>query len=65
MANLAKQSGRSVAEVEGDFLKDIPMDKLGHPDEIAGLIVFLASEAAANMTGTSLTADGGWTKAIA
>lgn len=65
MANLAKQSGRSVAEVEGDFLKDIPMDKLGQPDEIAGLIVFLASEAAANMTGTSLTADGGWTKAIA
>lgn len=65
MANLAEQSGRSVAEVEGDFLKDIPMDKLGHPDEIAGLIVFLASEAAANMTGTSLTADGGWTKAIA
>lgn len=65
MANLAKQSGRSVAEVEGDFLKDIPMDKLGQPDEVAGLLVFLASEAAANMTGTSLTADGGWTKAIA
>lgn len=65
MANLAEQSGRSVAEVEGGFLKDIPMDKLGNPEEVAGLIVFLASEAAANMTGTSLTADGGWTKAIA
>ncbi len=44
---------------------DIPMNRLGEPEEIARLVAFLASEAAANMTGTSLTADGGWTKAIA
>jgi len=65
MENLAKQSGRTVPEVEGDFMKDIPMNRLGDPDEIARLVAFLASEAAANMTGTSLTADGGWTKGLA
>ena len=65
MENLAKQSGRTVPEIEGDFMKDIPMDRLGDPDEIARLVTFLASEAAANMTGTSLTADGGWTKGLA
>jgi len=63
--NLAKQSGRTVPEVEGDFMKDIPMNRLGAPDEVARLVAFLASEAAANMTGTSLTADGGWTKGLA
>jgi NAD(P)-dependent dehydrogenase (short-subunit alcohol dehydrogenase family) len=65
MENLAGQSGRTVPEVEADFMKDIPMNRLGEPEEVARLVAFLASEAAANMTGTSLTADGGWTKAIA
>ncbi|MDJ0951980.1 MAG: SDR family oxidoreductase [Alphaproteobacteria bacterium] len=65
MASLAEQSGRTVAEVEGDFLREIPMDRLGEPDEIARIVTFLASDAAGYATGTSLTADGGWTKAIA
>ncbi len=65
MQNLAASTGRSVADVEGDFMQEIPMARLGEPDEIARLIAFLASDAAANMTGTSVTADGGWTKALA
>ncbi len=65
MQNLAASTGRSVADVEGDFMQEIPMARLGEPDEIARLIAFLASDAAANMTGTSVSADGGWTKALA
>ncbi len=65
MTNLAAASGRGVDEVERDFTNQIPMDRLGAPEEIAGIIAFLASDAAANMTGTSITADGGWTKALA
>lgn len=65
MKNLAKQSGSTVAEVEAGFMKDIPMDRLAEPEEIARTIVYLASDAAANITGTSVTADGGWTKALA
>ncbi|MEQ9447197.1 MAG: SDR family oxidoreductase [Rhodospirillaceae bacterium] len=65
MDNLANSSGRTVADVESDYTAQIPMDRLGQPDEIAKLAVFLASDRAANMTGTYLTADGGWTKGIA
>lgn len=65
MGNLAKSSNRSVAEVESDFTREIPMRRLAEPEEIARVIVFLASDCAANMTGTSITADGGWTKALA
>jgi len=65
MISLAEQSGRSVDEVEGDFVDNIPMNRLGAPEEVARLIAFLASDMAANMTGTSITADGGWTKSQA
>ncbi len=64
MNRLAQSSGRSVAEVENDYASQIPLGKLGEPDDIAGLIVFLASDRAANMIGTAVTADGGWTKGI-
>ena len=65
MRNLAASSGRTVDDIEGDFIGKIPMNRLGEPEEIARLVAFLASDAAANMTGTSLTADGGWTKGLA
>ena len=64
MNRLAQSSGRTVAEVENDYTSQIPLGKLGEPDDIAGLIVFLASDRAANMIGTAVTADGGWTKGI-
>ncbi len=65
MAHMAEQRGATVDEVEAGILKDIPMQRLGEPEELARHIVFLASDAAANMTGTSITVDGGATKALA
>ncbi len=65
MTNLAASAGKPVSEIEAGFLEKIPMDRLGEPEEIARIIAFLASDAAANMTGTSITADGGWTQALA
>jgi 3-oxoacyl-[acyl-carrier protein] reductase len=38
---------------------------VGRPEEIADIIVFLASERAAYLTGTSITADGGMTRSMA
>ncbi|MGI9414134.1 MAG: SDR family oxidoreductase, partial [Hyphomicrobiales bacterium] len=62
MENLARDTGRPVSEAEQDFTADIPMGRFGEPDEIARHVCFLASEAAGYMTGTSITADGGWVK---
>jgi NAD(P)-dependent dehydrogenase (short-subunit alcohol dehydrogenase family) len=44
-----------------DTLKRIKLGRLGQLEDLTGAIVFLASDASALMTGTSLVADGGWT----
>jgi NAD(P)-dependent dehydrogenase (short-subunit alcohol dehydrogenase family) len=44
-----------------DTLSRIPMGKLGELEDIMGAVVFLASPAAAMITGAALTIDGGWT----
>jgi 2-deoxy-D-gluconate 3-dehydrogenase len=38
----------------------IPMNRLGKPEDVAGAAVFLASDAAAYITGQVLAVDGGW-----
>ena len=42
----------------------IPLGRVGTPDEFANLVVFLASERASYITGVSIPVDGGWVKAI-
>jgi NAD(P)-dependent dehydrogenase (short-subunit alcohol dehydrogenase family) len=44
-----------------DVLAKIPMGKLGHVDDVANAVLFLASDASAMITGTSVRVDGGWT----
>jgi NAD(P)-dependent dehydrogenase (short-subunit alcohol dehydrogenase family) len=44
-----------------DFLRQVPLGRLGEPAELGGAIVFLASEASSYMTGAALFVDGGWT----
>jgi acetoacetyl-CoA reductase len=48
------------AEVMNDkILPQIPMGRLGEPDEIAGLVAYLVSEDAGFMTGANLAINGG------
>ncbi len=42
------------------FIARQPMGRLGRPDEIAALAVYLASDQSAYMTGTANVIDGGW-----
>jgi NAD(P)-dependent dehydrogenase (short-subunit alcohol dehydrogenase family) len=46
-----------------DVLSRIPLGRLGRVEDVAAGVVFLASDAAALVTGTSLLVDGGWTAA--
>jgi NAD(P)-dependent dehydrogenase (short-subunit alcohol dehydrogenase family) len=39
----------------------IPMDRIGRPEDVAGAAVFLASDAAAYVTGATIVVDGGLT----
>ena len=44
-----------------DLLSRIPLGRVGDPVDVAGAVVFLASPAAAMVTGATLMIDGGWT----
>ena len=44
-----------------DTLNSIPLGRFAEMSEIASAVVFLASDAASMITGTSLLVDGGWT----
>jgi NAD(P)-dependent dehydrogenase (short-subunit alcohol dehydrogenase family) len=43
------------------FASRVPMGRWGDPDELAGAVLFLASEASSFVTGSMLFVDGGWT----
>ena len=48
-------------ELEAQFLKKIPVGRMAEPVEIASLMLYLATDAAAFITGAALIADGGAT----
>lgn len=60
----AEKSGRSEEEVAADMRASVPMNRFGEAREIASAIAFLASPAAAYITGVSLAVDGGRLKGL-
>ena len=43
------------------MLKEVPIGRLGRPEEIAGAVLWLCSDAATLMVGHALVVDGGYT----
>jgi 2-keto-3-deoxy-L-fuconate dehydrogenase len=59
VADLSKSSHRPVDAVRQDFVDRQPMGRLGTPQEVAALAVFLASDEASYITGQAHLVDGG------
>ncbi|TFG88620.1 MAG: SDR family oxidoreductase, partial [Gemmatimonadales bacterium] len=53
-----KQTGCTREDVLADWAREIPMGRLGDPEELAALILFLMSQRAGYITGQCLVADG-------
>jgi len=51
----------SKPDVAESLLSHVPLHRPGEPDEIASVIVFMASDYASYLTGAVLPVDGGWT----
>ena len=52
---------RERPEFMKEFVAQVPMARLGEPEELGPLAVYLASEASRYMTGATLVIDGGFT----
>lgn len=64
VSSRARASGLTKEAIEREMLAEIPLGRFGEPAEIAAAVAFLASPAAAYITGVSLAVDGGRTSSL-
>mgnify|MGYP001823578794 CR=1 FL=1 len=62
IAKKIEQTGCTREDVLAEWSAEIPMGRLGDPDELAALVTFLMSEPAGYLTGQGIVSDGGWVK---
>jgi 3-oxoacyl-[acyl-carrier protein] reductase len=60
----AERLKRPVEEIHREMTDEIPLGRYGTAEETANLIVFLASERASYITGTTIQIDGGLVRGI-
>lgn len=60
----ARRDGVAPADVLSRFERDVPMKRLGEPEEFAAMAAFLASERASYITAQSIAVDGGWIRGL-
>ena len=57
----SRMSDSSIAQVESSLNAVTPLGRVGHPGELKGVAVFLASDASNYITGQTIVVDGGGT----
>jgi 3-oxoacyl-[acyl-carrier protein] reductase len=58
------QQGVSEETVLKEMAQDVPMGRVGKPEELGALVAFLASQQAAYITGTTIQVDGGLVRSL-
>jgi 3-oxoacyl-[acyl-carrier protein] reductase len=61
---ISDREGITVDQAKNRWESQIPMRRLGRPDEFAALAAFLVSERASYITGSSIPVDGGWIRSL-
>ncbi|HLV95485.1 MAG TPA: SDR family oxidoreductase [Candidatus Acidoferrales bacterium] len=61
---LAQATGKTLDDVVQGWSSQVPIGRIARPDEFAALVVFLASERASSINGTTISVDGGWIKGL-
>ena len=64
MTHRAREAGESFDAYLPTAVADIPLGRIGTPDEFANMVVFLASERASYVTGVTLQVDGGLVRGL-
>lgn len=62
--SIATTTGKTYEAAIAEWANSIPLNRLAKPEEIANLVVFLASEKASYITGAVIQADGGFIKSL-
>jgi len=62
MQDAARREGIEERQVEDKWAKDTALGRLATPEEIASIVVFLASEKASYVTGAAIPVDGGFSR---
>lgn len=61
ISNSVKETGATKNEIRSQLEKGHPMQRLGLPEEVAKVALFLASSESSYMTGSEVVVDGGYT----
>ncbi|KKU99021.1 MAG: hypothetical protein UY32_C0008G0012 [Candidatus Jorgensenbacteria bacterium GW2011_GWC1_48_8] len=58
---MVREPGKEISkELMEEIMARVPLKRVGRPEEISAMVVFLASEESSYVTGATFYVDGGW-----